>query len=56
MWENISLETLYKKCTGLLLMFESKFILALIVLFVGWCGLRLIQKTTGRLTLAFMNE
>ncbi|MHA2713444.1 membrane protein [Vibrio owensii] len=36
MWENISLETLYEKCLELLLTFGPKFILALIVLFVGW--------------------
>ncbi|WP_020197754.1 mechanosensitive ion channel family protein [Vibrio owensii] len=35
MWKNISLETLYEKCLELLLTF-GPFILALIVLFVGW--------------------
>ncbi len=36
MWENISLEALYEKCLEMLLTFGPKFILALIVLFVGW--------------------
>ncbi|MCR9907598.1 mechanosensitive ion channel [Vibrio campbellii] len=36
MLENISLEALYEKCLDLLLIFGPKFVLALIVLFVGW--------------------